>query len=62
MLTLNRAVLQVNEAPSVLTKSAEEFREALLQNIELRRVLKRKILELRAHEELMNTPNLQDPK
>lgn len=58
LAALNRAVMQVNEAPAALTKASEEFQDVLSACIEIRTKLKQKLLELRAHEELMNTPRL----
>jgi len=59
LLALNRCVAQPDESPSVITDAYEDFHTALNHCNELRRRLKRKILELRAHEELMNTPKLE---
>jgi tetratricopeptide (TPR) repeat protein len=58
--TLNRSVTQGDEAPSVLVKAFDHFSQASDTASDLRRTFKRKLLELRAHEELMNTPGAQD--
>ena len=59
LLALNRCVAQPDESPSVISEMYEDYHTALIRSNELRRRLKRKILELRAHEELMNTPDLK---
>lgn len=56
--TLDRAVAQGQEAPSALVKAYEEFAEAVSESAELRRAFKRKLLELRSHEELINAPKV----
>ncbi len=58
LLALNRAVVQGAEAPVVLARAHEDFQTAVKNCTKLRQGFKRKLLELRAHEELMNTPDL----
>ena len=62
LLALNRCVAQPDESPSVISEAYDDYHNALIRTNELRRRLKRKILELRAHEELMNTPDLKPAK
>jgi tetratricopeptide (TPR) repeat protein len=57
VIALNVAVAQAEDAPHLLLQAHEEFHETVEQCAELRRRLKRKTLELRAHEELMRTPD-----
>ena len=56
--TLDRAVAQESEAPSALVNAYEEFAQAVADSAELRRTFKRKLLELRSHEELINAPKV----
>jgi tetratricopeptide (TPR) repeat protein len=56
---LNRAVAQGTEFPSTLVRALSEYQEALEEMRENRRRLKRSLLELRAHEELMHSPKLE---
>jgi len=62
LLALNRCVAQPDEAPSVISEAYDDFHAALNHCNEMRRRMKRKILELRSHEELMNTPKLKSAK
>lgn len=55
---LDRAIAQESEAPSALVKAHEAFAEAVTDSAELRRAFKRKLLELRSHEELINAPKV----
>lgn len=56
LLGMNRAMALGQEGRAELLQSAENFRIAVRQFVELRRTLKRKLLELRAHEELVCMP------
>lgn len=58
LLALERVVVQGADAPAVLARAYEDFHSAVESCTKLRKSLKRKLLELRAHEELMNTPDL----
>jgi len=60
LTNLDRSVAQGPEGPRSLPKSYRDFVAALKRSIDLRQALKRTILELRAHEETMNTPDLND--
>ena len=42
-----------------LSKAMEQYQQSLLVSVTLRRALKRNTLEFRAHEELMNTPDIE---
>ena len=59
LLALNRLAAQNSDPSLSLARARTEFGAAAEKSAELRRQLKRKLLELRAHEELMNTPDLQ---
>lgn len=48
-----------NELGTELTQTSEEFREAVTRWQGLRQQLRRKIIELRAHEELLSAPEIQ---
>jgi len=58
---LNRAVAQGPEGPRSIPRCYREYVAALKKSVDLRQALKRAILELRAHEERMNTPDLDAP-
>ena len=58
LLALSRAVAQGVEGRAALLDAADEYRTVLQRCQELRRALKRKNLELRAHEEVVCTPEL----
>lgn len=58
LFSMTRVAAESTESPTALVLAAEEFRNALQQWAALRQQLRRKILELRGHEELMNTPDL----
>jgi tetratricopeptide (TPR) repeat protein len=58
LLVLSRAVAQGLEGRSALLDAADEFRITFQRCQELRRSLKRKTLELRAHEEVVCTPEI----
>ncbi len=55
---LNRSIAQESVMPGSISEAYEEYQTALTRCTNLRRALKRKMLELRAHEELMCTPEL----
>jgi tetratricopeptide (TPR) repeat protein len=54
---LHRMVAQGSTAPLAVNKALTDYRAAVVQCAEVRRLLKRKILELRAHEEKINAPD-----
>ncbi|MGH7129538.1 MAG: tetratricopeptide repeat protein, partial [Planctomycetaceae bacterium] len=58
LFALDRAVAQANISPGHLITAHEQFQGAVNRSVELRKKLKRRILELRGHEELINTPQL----
>jgi cytochrome c-type biogenesis protein CcmH/NrfG len=58
LLKLNRAVAQGDEAPSVLLKAHQDFQAAVARCTELRKNMRRSIIELRNHEEEMNKPEV----
>ncbi len=55
---LNRSIAQESVSPGSISRAYEEYQTAVTRCSNLRRALKRKMLELRAHEELMCTPDL----
>ncbi len=55
---LDRAVAQGPEGPRSIVKSHRDYISAFKKAEDLRHALKRAMLELRAHEEQMNTPGL----
>ncbi len=55
---LNRSIAQEAVTPGSIRRAYEDYDDAVRRCQELRRALKRKVLELRAHEELMCTPDL----
>lgn len=59
VLDVERAIAQAADASFTLPEASDNFREATVQWGALRRSLKRKVLELRAHEEFMNTPDIK---
>jgi tetratricopeptide (TPR) repeat protein len=59
LLALNRIVAQKSDPSLSMARALTAFRAANEKSSDLRRQLKRKLLELRAHEELINTPDLQ---
>jgi tetratricopeptide (TPR) repeat protein len=59
LLNLSRAIAQGLDGRAALLDAADEFRAAFQRCQELRRSLKRKTLELRAHEEVVCTPEIQ---
>jgi tetratricopeptide (TPR) repeat protein len=62
LTTLNRTVTQGGAAPGAVTKAYSDYRAAIEECAELRRLVRRKVLELRAHEETINTPDLKAGK
>ena len=59
VMEVERATAQGADAAFTLPEASETFREAVNQWGALRRSLKRKVLELRAHEEFINTPTVE---
>jgi tetratricopeptide (TPR) repeat protein len=59
LASLHRTIAEGPEAQVSLPADHERFLTALRQFEEARRMLKNKVMELRAHEELMNTPPLE---
>lgn len=55
---MTRVAAESSESPTALVHAAEEFRDALQQWTAYRQQLRRLMLQLRGHEELMNTPDL----
>jgi len=58
LVVLDRAITQQGESPSLLVKAYEEFAEAVADSAQLRRTFKRKMLELRSHEEMIASPKI----
>lgn len=58
LTALNRAVTQAGEAPAAVNKALADYLSAVQESTELRRILQRKVLQLRGHEEKINTPDL----
>jgi tetratricopeptide (TPR) repeat protein len=56
--SLNRSIAQEAVSPGSISRAYEDYQSALTRCNSLRRALKRKMLELRAHEELICTPDL----
>jgi hypothetical protein len=59
MIELQRTMAEGTNAQTPLADIADQFHSAANQWNELRRSLKRKVLELRAHEELVNAPEVK---
>jgi tetratricopeptide (TPR) repeat protein len=57
LLTLGRTVSERIDGPSTISRDYRVYLMAFKQVYESRRALKRAIAELRAHEEMMNTPD-----
>jgi tetratricopeptide (TPR) repeat protein len=58
---LNRTVTQGSDGALAVADIIGDYQAAVNQCREARRKLKRKLLELRAHEELINSPDLKTP-
>jgi tetratricopeptide (TPR) repeat protein len=58
IIELQRTMAEGTKAQTPLVDVADEYQSATNQWAELRKVLKRKVLELRAHEELVNVPEV----
>lgn len=58
LLELQRTMAEGSSAQVALVDVAEQFHAATNQWTDLRKALKRKVLELRAHEELINSPEV----
>lgn len=59
--SLNRSIAQESVSPGSISRAYEDYQAAITRCTNLRRALKRKMLELRAHEELICTPDLFGP-
>jgi hypothetical protein len=59
ILELQRTMAEGSKAQTPLADVADEYHAAANQWTELRKAVKRKLLELRAHEELVNSPEVQ---
>ncbi len=57
--SMTRVAAESTESPMALVLAAEEFRNALQQWVVLRQQVRSKLLQLRGHEELMNTPEVR---
>jgi len=62
LLALDRAVSSGTEGTAVLPRVVGDYQAAVKSCAESRRRLKRKMLELRAHEELINAPKIAPKK
>lgn len=60
LLALTRAVIDGEQHPELIAETHEAFQKEIPRFEEGRRYLKRSVLELRAHEEIMNTPEIED--
>jgi hypothetical protein len=58
ILELQRTMAEGNSAAVSLADVADLYHAATNQWFEMRKALKRKVLELRAHEELINSPEV----
>lgn len=58
MIELQRTMAEGSQAQTSLAEVSEQFNSAANQWVELRKAMKRKIIELRAHEELINAPEV----
>ena len=59
---LSRAAADGSTAPAALNRAIGSYQAALKRSTDIRRDLKQALMELRAHEELMNTPSVRVPK
>ena len=59
ILELQRTMAEGSKAQISLADVAEKYQAAVDQWNEYRKLLKRKVLELRAHEELINAPEVK---
>ena len=62
LLALTRAVIDGEQHPELIVETHEAFRNELPRFEEGHRYLKRSVLELRGHEEVMNTPEIDLPE
>ncbi len=60
VLGINRALAEGAGSPATVLAAFDRFRDAARECFELRKQLRRKVLELRAHEEVVNTPDFGD--
>lgn len=58
LVSLSRSVAQADDAPLLVAKAYEQFLHSLEEIVRLRRELKRRVLELRAHEEMIFAPSI----
>ncbi|MDA0835869.1 MAG: tetratricopeptide repeat protein [Planctomycetota bacterium] len=61
LATLHRTITDDDPAPFVLNKTQVALQQSIALNLALRKNLKRKLLELRAHEELILTSTMLPP-
>lgn len=59
---LNRSIAQESVSPGSISRAYEDYQVAVTRINNLRRAQKRKLLELRAHEEIICTPDLLGPE
>lgn len=59
VLAVNRALAEGTSAPATVLGAYERFRDATQECFDLRRQLRRKIMEMRAHEEMVNAPDYE---
>jgi len=62
LLALTRAVIDGEQHPELISETHDAFREEFPRFEEGHRYLKRSVLELRGHEEVMNTPEIEEGK
>ncbi len=60
LLALTRSLIDGENRPDLIAQNYEQFRAQIPRFDEGRRYLKRSVLELRGHEEMMNTPDLSE--
>ena len=59
IIDLQRTMAEGSKAQVSLADVAEKYQTAIDEWTEFRKLLKRKVLELRAHEELINAPEVK---
>jgi len=62
LLALTRAVIDGEQHPELISETHDAFQAELPRFEEGHRYLKRSVLELRGHEEVMNTPEIDSPE
>ena len=60
LLALTRAVIDGEQHPEIIEETHIAFQKEILSFEEGHRYIKRSVLELRAHEEVMNTPEIEE--